>query len=144
MRKYFIIFLSFFTVCILYPKDGIAEYSRMQLSAINDLTAEFEKSGKDFAKPTAEIIRRRFNTDTDKDFNSYSDILFKGAGSFDRNGKNAAREQKTSENAAWDKAVSTSKQATNNTLTPNYEGDTQKGCKKYGIAGACNKAGETR
>lgn len=144
MRKYFIIFLSVCTACILYPIAGVAEYDQAQLLAINNLTAEFEKSGGGFAKPTAEVIKKRFNTADDKDFNSYSDILFQGSDGCGYGGKNADREQKTSETAAWNKALNTSKLAIDNTRIPNLDEKAQNKCKKYGIVSACSKTGETR
>lgn len=144
MIKYFQTLLSVFVLCTLCCKSGYAGVDQIQVQAVDELTAEFVKSGGDSAKPTAEVIKKRFNNADDKNFNSYSDILFQGSNGFGYNGKNADREQKTVETAAWNKALNTSKLATDDARISSFDEKAQNKCKKYGIVSACSKTGETR
>ena len=132
---------------LLYPLTVNAEFEQTQIQVVNDLTNEFEISGKDFAKPTADAIRNRFKNKTDTNFNTYSEVLFKGSDSFKYTGKNAGGEQKTTDTIAWDKALNTSKRAVGSSQianSANQDDNSQTKCEKYGKITKCEKTGATK
>ena len=147
MKRYFTAISLFFVICVLYPDISFAEYSQAQLRIVDNLTAEFEKSGKNSAKPTAEYIKKRFSNSTDKDFTAYSDMLFKGMNSFGYTEKSTNCTQKMTENTSWNKAISTSVRAIHHSQSPRSD-SAQNGngtdCKKYGKSSECKKAGENK